>query len=149
MYPLLGISSPSSSSPACFQPCPGERGHIQDHKQSNAHLHLAGGSHGKILEGCPPRRVVQSQPLTCPKSPQGGPTPSTSLRSASSEPGALPHHAYAGLGSPLTGSAPHNAPDAAKEKDAVKAAWLLAKVLKEIIACIKIFTPAKGLKTFP
>jgi len=26
---------------------------------------------------------------------------------------------------------------------------LSAKVLKEIIACIKIFTPAKGPKTFP
>lgn len=35
------------------------------------------------------------------------------------------------------------------EKDAAKAAWLPAKVLKEIIACIKIFTPAKGPKTFP
>lgn len=95
--------------------------------------------------GCPPGRVSRSQPLA----PSGGPTPSTPLCSAPPKPGALPPHTCAGSGSPWMGSPPRSPPDAVKEKDAVKAAWLPTKVLKEIIACIKIFTPAKGLKTFP
>lgn len=66
---------------------------------------------------------------------------SLSLHSASP----TPWSAVPGSGFPPRG--PH--PTALRGKDALKAAWLLAKVLKEIIACIKIFSPAKGLKPFP
>lgn len=127
--PLSGIAS-SPSFPACSQLCP--PGHPQDHTQPNVHLHLAGGGPGKFLEGSSPRRGVWSQLLTCPE-----PLPALSI----------PHtcSAVPGWGSPPQG--PH--PVVLQGKDALKAAWLLAKVLKEIIACIKIFPPAKGLKPFP
>lgn len=122
---LSGIAS-SPFSPACSQPCPS--GHPQGWTQPDVHLHLAGGGHGKLQEGCPHRRVVWSQLLTCPE-----PLPALSI----------PHtlECYPRLGVPSTGCS--------GGKDALKAAWLLAKVLKEIIACIKIFSPAKGLKPFP
>lgn len=61
--PLLGTSS---SSPACFQPCPGECGHIQDRARSDAHLHQARGGHGKVLEGCPPGH----SPIPAPSPPR-------------------------------------------------------------------------------
>lgn len=124
--PLSGIAS-CPSSPACSQPCP--PAHTQDHTEPDVRLHLAGGGHGKVQEGCPARRVVWSHLLTDPE-----PLPALSI----------PHTCPA-WGSPPRG--PHAAE--LPGKDALKAAWLLAKVFKEIIACIKIFTPAKGLKPFP
>lgn len=73
------------------------------------------------------------------------PSLSLCLHSASPRPGAVSQPSCPGWGCPPWG--PH--PVLLRGKDALKAARLLAKVLKEIIACIKIFPPAKGLKPFP
>lgn len=46
-------------------------------------------------------------------------------------------------------SLPAGSPESSGGKGITEAKRKLVKVLKEIIACIKIFTPVDGLKLFP